>query len=135
MRDTATRRTRNACTVLICLVSAMWFSSCSQEEGKPTSAPQQQRREEVDTTDPSGVAKAFWTAIAKRDSAGALRHVLPAQRSSLEKQLQGGLPPMPSAFEVHIESVKKQDRAQVQMVGQTFGLDLRWEDGRWWVVE
>jgi len=135
MRTTVIGGVSNVGRVFTCLLLAMCLFSCSKDQEKSNDKKQQQKIQKLEPSDPVSVAKKFLMAMAKKDTEGALREVLPAQRSSLEKEFEKGFPPVPSEFELEIESMTEKEKAQVQMKGGEFGLDLRYKDGRWWIVK
>lgn len=135
MRTKIIQRIRNVCRILICLLLTMWLISCSSDQEKPNGTAQKQQTQMAIPSDPTSVAKMFFTAIAKRDTAGALQQVMPEERSYFEKEFQNGFPPIPSSYTLEIESITEKEQAQVQMTGGSLGLDLRYKDGRWWIVK
>lgn len=134
MRKATMRWNRHLRIFSACLLLALCLMSCSTHQVKPDVIEQHRQIQKVDSTDPLSVAHAFFTAIAEKDVDAALEHVVPAQRPSFEKEFEKGLPSVPTAFELEVESITEKETAQIQMVNGDMGLDLRYTDDRWWIV-
>jgi len=121
-----------SCTFLCALLT-----SCSEIQKEPEDVAQRKTQivQRVDTSDPMSVAEAFFTALVQKDADAALAQVLPEERADLGKQLEQEVPPIPAEFQLEMESITEKQKAQVQMLNAEFGLDLKYENGRWWVVK
>lgn len=84
--------------------------------------------------DPVSVARAFLTALAANELDKALQEVKPEQRHDFKDRISGNRPPIPDGFELKTESIVEGRSAQVQIVNSEFGLDLVFENGRWWIT-
>lgn len=136
MRDARMQVDMNLCRVCTCFLLGLYLVSCSIGPNRTDRIAQQkgQHIQQVDTSDPISVANAFFTALAKKDIGAVLKKVLPEQRPSVEKELEEGFPPIPSEFQLEIESITEKEEAQVQMVDQQFGCDLKYRESRWWIT-
>lgn len=77
-----------------------------------------------------------WAAVARNDRNEALRHVAVGQRDAFSDQFEGGLRVvLPADFQLQLESVEDKSKAQVQVVGTEVGIDLVYENSRWWVSQ
>ena len=137
MKDTEKRSGMNLFGVCTCFLLGLYLVSCSTSPNKVDWIAQQkgQHNQQVDTCDPITVGNAFFVALAKKDIGAVLKEILPEQRPSAKKELEEGFPLIPSEFQLEIESITEKEKAQVQMVDQEFGLDLKYRESRWWVIE
>ena len=88
----------------------------------------------VDTTDPEALATAFVTAVANEDIAEALQYVIPEERTDFQKEWEQGLPPFPKNPKIKVNV--KGDSAHIAILNaKFFGMDMKQQDGRWWIVK
>lgn len=90
---------------------------------------------EPDPDDALIVGKKFFTAISEGKADLALEQIHPVEREEFKSMLENSLPPVPEDFEVELQkSSASEGTAQLQMVGGEFGLDMKYDKGRWWVT-
>ncbi|MCC6155276.1 MAG: DUF1559 domain-containing protein [Candidatus Hydrogenedentes bacterium] len=88
---------------------------------------------ELRTDNAESVARAFLTAMAEKNLSEAQKHVVERQRAMIDSE--GGFPALPPNFELQSEVSLDASKAEVQVVGTDIGVDLVFEEGRWWVVK
>ena len=101
--------------------------------GAPAPAPA-----EIDYTDADSVAKAFVQALAAKDKDKALALIHEDNRAELKRDLEKEFPPVPADPKV---SVKVTEEGGVKTgkfegnVRSIRNLGMKFEDGKWWVVD
>ncbi|MBD3279047.1 MAG: hypothetical protein GF388_12170 [Candidatus Aegiribacteria sp.] len=100
------------------------FSGCGGGSDTPAS--------NVDTSDPLQVAKAFYEAVDQGDVDAALEYVDPEMASDFRSAMSGGLPSLPSDYEVMV--LTEGDEAEANVTGANLDIDLVLIDGEWWVT-
>jgi hypothetical protein len=88
------------------------------------------------------VAKAFITALANQNVAEAAKYIIPEERDELKEELNKGIPPLPKDPKVQIRLKENGTQADVLLLnaqkpasGPPFGLDMRFSNGKWWIVK
>lgn len=121
--------------ILIAFLTASMIVYCIADETSAKTPP-------TDTSDPEAVAKAFITALANTNVQEAALFILPEERGELTKELQKGLPPLPSDPKIRVRVKKDGVRADVSILnakrpksGPPLGLDMKLVKGKWWIVK
>lgn len=84
----------------------------------------------VDTSDPMDVAMAFFEAVDRDDIDAAIEHVQPEQAADFREAMIGGMPDLPSDWDVIV--MRQGDRARASISGTDLEVDMLLVDGRWW---
>lgn len=85
----------------------------------------------VDTTDPLDVATAFFNSVDAGNLDAAIIFVLPEQAADFREAMSGGMPRMPSDYEVMV--MAQGDEAEASITGADMEVDMVLVDGRWWI--
>mgnify|MGYP001090451487 CR=1 FL=1 len=85
----------------------------------------------IDTSDPLDVATAFFAAVDADDLDSAVIFILPEQAADFRQAMSGGMPSMPSDYEVMV--MAQGDRAEAFITGADMEVDMVLVDGRWWI--
>lgn len=125
------RRTLNLVAIL---TTAMVVTCIAGEPSGKASAP--------DRSDPEAVAKAFIAAVAKKNAQEAAKYVIPEERGELLKAMKKGMPPIPKNPKIAVRVKDTGVRADVAILnakrpksGPPFGLDMKLQNGKWWIVK
>lgn len=105
------------------IVSILFLSGCG---GGETPA------DRVDTSDPMQVAEAFYEAVDRQDLDAALEYVDPEMAADFREAMSGGLPSMPSDYEVIVYA--EGNEAEADITGTDLEVDMVLIDGRWWIT-
>jgi len=131
------RMRKSLCWGFMCLALLLNLASCSQTEEDPDASVQlnKLRDQQIDASDSILVAKAFFNAIRNNNVDAAANEILPEQRSQFKRDMEteDEVPCIPPVLRLEIESISEK-RAYVTVVNGTLGLELIYEDGRWWVA-
>ncbi|QTN33470.1 HEAT repeat domain-containing protein [Akkermansiaceae bacterium] len=94
------------------------------------------------TAEAEAVAKAFITALVNKNVDEAAKFVIPAEREELKKEMEKGMPPLPRDPQIQIRIKDDGIQADVSLLngqkpasGPPFGLDMRFSEGKWWIVK
>lgn len=93
----------------------------------------------VDPRDPQQVAEGFWKAIIAENYEAAAELVAPEDRQSFWDDAVEGikeLPPFPEypIFKADLDEDAQRGEAKILNWEFEDGVDMRKEDGRWWIV-
>ena len=86
----------------------------------------------VDASDPLQVAEAFYRAVDEEDLERALEYVDPEMVADFREAMSGGMPSMPSDYEVMV--MTQGDEAEASVTGADLEVDMILADGRWWIT-
>lgn len=96
----------------------------------------------TDPPDPEVVAKAFITALANQNVDEAAKYIIPEERDELKEALKKGMPPLPKDPKIQIKIKDNGIQADVSLLnaqkpasGPPFGFDMKFSEGKWWIVK
>jgi hypothetical protein len=94
--------------------------------------------------DPTRNSKASAASRALPGLANALnsKYIIPEERDELKKELNKGIPPLPKDPKVQIRLKENGTQADVSLLkaqkpasGPSFGLNMKFSNGKWWIVK
>jgi hypothetical protein len=135
---------KNALILVSGLIFIITLSSCSKEEKNAANVNSKLKPsvvvENVDTSDPSQVARAAWQAIVKEDydSYTALLHPASRQRETREQwtssvQMMKEAPGFQESIKLNIQTVEDPNRSAAVSDDFRVSLGMVFKDGRWWM--
>lgn len=72
----------------------------------------------------------------------AAKYVILAERDEIKKEMEKGMPPLPKDPKIQIKIKDDGIRADVSLLndqkpasGPPFGFDMRFSEGKWWIVK
>ena len=127
MRRSSANVLMTARTIIVSIGVAafLWISGC--QSNRPP-----------DQSDPRRVAAAFCQAIFQEDLGTALAYTHPEMRSEWEKVLASRPKGMPKEPDIRVEVRPDGLRAHARILNlepQPYDLDLKFDDGKWWVMK
>ena len=75
---------------------------------------------------------AFYAAVDDQDLEAALQYVDPEMAADFREAMSGGMPNMPSDYEVIV--MAQGDVAEASITGADLEVDMVLVDGRWWIT-
>lgn len=120
--------------IALAMILPMFMTACDdrgngREPASSSGAPVSERQ--VDTSDPLEVAEAFFEAFEAGDIEGAALWVLPEQRQGFTAEMAGVDLALPDDYEVVVFT--DNIRGEASIAGTDIEMDMRMEDGRWWI--
>jgi hypothetical protein len=110
--------------ILVSLLAASaLFSGCGGGDGAPSV--------NIDRTDPMEVASAFFEAVDDGDLDSAIEYVLPEQAADFREAMSGGMPNLPSDYDVVV--MAQGDQAEASLTGTSLEVDMIRVEGEWWI--
>ena len=128
--------------VLLAAVSlCVWacLAGCSSDDPKGDSPDKGRKKDattQADRANPESVARAFLTAVRRGNLDEAAGYVHPEERERFRKSLDTDKPPpIPETPELKAKVSADGQRADVAVLNaKKIGLDMKLQDGKWWVT-
>lgn len=111
-------------TIMFLILGAFVVSGCGGDSESTAAS--------VDTSDPLQVAQAFYEAVDQGDVDAALEYVDPEMVSAFRSAMSGGMPSLPSDYEVMV--MTEGNEAEANVTGADLEIDMVLIDGEWWVT-